>query len=337
MRKPYALLLPAFLLGLDCPRAQRQASTLEAMTRKATIIATIVVGTTERQGETLRVAFAPERYLRGRLATATVLRELDHRHCGSACRGLTRGARLVLFANEIQGRITPLGGSRGLVHLGRGELAAIEALLATQAAAPRIRLVAAQLDHAAPRVRDDAALALPLMAGLEDVDDATKSKIVQALRDELESDGTRMFGLLLATVRAAPRVAAAAAWQLRLDRQRRRLHGFAQRLLVRDLPARSVLDAAPPMPGTAHRRVLVARVLGALGAVAGPALEKLLAGSDDASRPEIVASLLAAGADARALETRLGRRVLQQATSTLAARGRARFRVIHRARDRGRR
>jgi hypothetical protein len=213
--------------------------------------------------------------------------------------------------------------------LENGEFTAIDALVRTREMAARIRLLAAHLGHRSPRVREDAALALPFMPGLEQVDPATKEVIGGALEvASREPDGPCTFGLLMTAARVLPAKGAETAWKLFLDRKRTRLHGFAERYLREQLPGPVMVGTAPVNTRDVKDRVRVARVLGhSRLREARVSLERLAMDERETVRFEAVSGLLRLGVDAKSLEAKVGRRLVATARAKLAP-PRPRFRAI---------
>ncbi|MFQ5503487.1 MAG: hypothetical protein ACE5F1_01670 [Planctomycetota bacterium] len=258
--------------------AQVQGATLEALCRRAPLVMRARVGSVQERAHELHVSLGPERIYRGRLDVPPLLRESRTRHCGSFLHGLSPGQRLFVFARVARGRLTPLGGRRGLVLMVPGARAAIEALLATTTPGERVRLLALQLASESSRVRTDAALALPRVPGLERTDRATRNRIGRALEESVQGRrGPELLALLLAAGRALPRTAAGVSWSLYLDEQRPELRPLAERLLLEQLPL-SLVAASAPSSSSPKARVRVARLLAASRAeAAAPLLRGMLA------------------------------------------------------------
>ena len=98
-----ALLIAVLQLLPSVASAQKQATTLEVLTRRAPVILRITVTTTQRRGNELVVAFAATEALRGKLTVAPVLREPFGRHCGGSCHGLAKGQELVKLGVFTEG------------------------------------------------------------------------------------------------------------------------------------------------------------------------------------------------------------------------------------------
>ncbi len=308
--------------------AQKQASTLERMTRTSDIIAHVSVRSTKEAGLQLETVLAVRKLMHGTHDGDIVLRELSQRHCGSACHGLDVGEQFMLFAARRGTKLVPIGGSRGLVAIHPGTLAAITRLLETHGTKERLALLTTQLADNDTRVREDAALALPTLRGLEGLGDVQAKQLRAALATSARGKDGRLPCLLLAAVRAVPRDAARTAWRIFADPTSRRIAPLAASVLLqapRPIMLGTIdLNAFPKEPDRVHLAELLAKA----GRTARPSLERLLRDKHRSVQTAATAALLELGTSARTLQARVGAAVLGQAQASLAARSKRRFRAI---------
>jgi hypothetical protein len=243
--------------------SQESASTLEHMTLKAELVAQARVAQIVESRGQRAVHFDQVAVRRGELAGTVVLREASRNHCGAALVGLQQGERYWLFLDRGQGLWQARGGSRGIVRSGPVVSSAIESLLKVTGAS-RLRVIAGHLSSPDPRVRKDAALALPRMAGLESAEASVRASIRTQLMAEFAAggEGSRFVSLLFALKRSEPQRAATFAWSLVADGKRKNLQRPARHLLLRELPAKLTADTAPaPSSEDGARNLRIASVL----------------------------------------------------------------------------
>lgn len=215
--------------------AQKQATTLVALTARTPLVLRVRVQNRDIDAERVQLRLSLVESLRGTPTVPLVLQEIRARHCGSACHGLDAGAKLILFGSERDGRLYVRGGARGLVHETPERLAAIRALLGAKDATTRTKLVVDLLGERDPRLVEDASLALPTLPGLEKLDATSTAKVTQAIQKALKSPSVRLYGLLLAGARATPVAAATTAWTLWYDDAMAGWHGLAREVLVAEV------------------------------------------------------------------------------------------------------
>ena len=324
------LLASAFVFVTAAPAtAQKQATTIEQLTRRAPLVFRIRVVRNHAVGRRIELRFEVLESLAGKLSVEPKIVEPLARHCGSACHGLNAGQRLVLFAELVRGSLRPIGGARGLVHVGRGELAVIRALLRERDASKRLSLVGAQLQHPSARVREDAALSLAHMPGLEKANVAFKAQLQAALQRSLTENSIQIYGLLTASIRAAPERAAETAWSLVLETKRRGLESLGRRVLLKEVDARYALASAPLAAASVSSRLRVARLISDLASplARGP-LERLARDRTPDVRSEALIGLLDLGVRPTGLVKSYGAREVQGAVAERIQRRKKRFRAI---------
>ena len=327
---PALLLAGGFALVAAAPAAaQKQATTIEQLSRRAPLVLRIRVTQNRAVGRRIELRFAVLESLRGKLGVDAKLQEPLQRHCGSACHGLSSGQELVLFGQVTRGRLRPIGGSRGLVHVGLGELAEIRKLLAERDAAKRLAIVTAQLQHRSARVAEDASLALSQMPGLEKASAALKARVRVALQRSLNENGIQVYGLLTAAMRSEPAHAAEAAWSLVLETKRRGLTSLGRRVLLKEIASEHTLSTAPLSANAASSRTRVARVLAELATPkARSALETLARDRIADVRNEALIGLLGLGLQPAGLARSYDEREIQTALAERRQRQSKRFRAI---------
>ncbi len=308
--------------------SQKQATTLERLTKSTPLILHASIENVALANETLAVTFTPIEVLRGTLTSAARLVEPGHRHCGCALHGLKRGQRVLLFLDQRRSGLATRGGGRGIVMTDRGALDAVRALVKVTAVTARIGLLVNQLAHASPRVREDAALALPTLPRLETADQRSKTAISAALDSAAKTASPALVGLLIADARTTPDHAARVAWAIYLTANG--IAPLASRVLLEEIPVAATLRAAPL---TALRndvaRIRVARLLADTGAAtARPLVTQLLTTSNRTVRREAAVALLALGSTKAVVEKSVGKTLAGEAGRTLAIRKRKRFQAI---------
>ncbi|GEM_PF-5979339 len=275
-----------FLPGLLA--AQAEASTLEVLTRKAPLVLEVECGNPEVRGGFLRMPFRVIETIRGRLSAPPVFLEPASgtgRVCGGALAGLRKGDRLLAFLLERPRGPLPIGGARGLLPAKSAEARAARLLLSVKDPDSRIRLVLRQCGSDSPRVRADAAFALPSMPGWEKAGPDLRARLRAACGRMLRRRGDRVLGLSLlqALARSEPVQAANLSWTLLLSEKDRDLHAPLRAWMLRALPASVVLGAfrAPP-PAAREARRRAATLLRALPSPSGVRLARRLLGKDAA-------------------------------------------------------
>jgi len=220
---------------------QQQATTLFTLSNRADVIALATVSRNTDPSPALhRVEFRLDRALAGSLGATFTLTEQADRCCGRALVSTIPGQRHLLFLQRIGAILHPLGGERGLLRPNPRLLAHVERLLAATTPQLRQEALVGALDSPDPRVRMDAALALPSLPTLTN-DGDTIDKVLSALRRELPQGSTMLPSLLDVTVRVNPVAAASALTPIYLTTHRDDTSKLLRSTLCR-LPAERIRD-----------------------------------------------------------------------------------------------
>ncbi len=298
-RGSIAALATLLVVSVDTVRAQKQATTLFALAARTPLVLRARVQERREDGDRLRLTLTLVEALRGQAKVPLEISEGRAHHCGATCHGLEVGSELLVFADEYDGRLLVRGASRGLVHENAERTKLVRALLAPLDNAERLRLAIAAVASSDARIAEDAALALPTLPSLEQLEASDKARLRAALNVQLDSSSPALFGLVQAALRAEPSAAAAAAWRIWLDEDRGSWHGFAAEVLTREVQPQLCIDSLELASTTDQQRRRVASLFRETSSEArGDALLRQLASDDDERvRAEAVASLLLRGAD----------------------------------------
>ena len=165
-------------LGL---RAQQEASTLEELCRKAPFVATVRLSSLKESKISIEARFEATHWWKGERKGEILFAESSRAHCGSALRGLKTGKEYLVFFEARPTDVHLVGGQRGILVKTQAIESAVKALLLTRDSAARAPLLAAQLSDSNSRVREDAAMALANLPGLEASTTATRALILTHL------------------------------------------------------------------------------------------------------------------------------------------------------------
>ena len=327
-------ILAIFALLSSTP-AQKQASTLFALARRAPLVLRVQVEKSEHVAKRLRLQFKLIEALRGSPRNALLLEEALARHCGASCAGLEVGQALLFFGEEIAGKLHSRGAARGLVHETQARLAAVRALLAAKDDRQRLSLALSWLEDSDARIADDAALALPLLQGLEDLDTKDKLTLQTALTKTSPARPSRLYGLLLATTRAAPDFAIDRSLKLWFDHSKQGWHGLAQAVLLQEVARSKLVTQLSKAKLDVVQRARTAELFYGDNTARRDAsttqfLRRLAHDDSPSVRREALATLLEAGSKPAELGPAIDRRSLTEARALLRERQstRPRFRAI---------
>lgn len=185
---------------------QDEASTLAWMLDHADVVSIAGVRAVRTEpGAMVRVTLRLERHLAGQGPDLVTLEEPDGHGCGRALLGLVPGQRVLACLRRRGDAFVPCaGGGRGLPLATPALVQHAQELLAADPRA-RVQVLLAALSASDARIREDAALALPLLAGLEDGDDAARAAVVAALTDAIPTSARTVPSLLIAGARVGAR------------------------------------------------------------------------------------------------------------------------------------
>ena len=296
--------------------AQQEASTLEELCRRSRFVATARLAEQHETQTSHEARFVASRWWKGERKGDLTFTEAARVHCGSALHGLETGKDYVLFFEARGTRLRVLGGRRGLLLRSKDIEAAIQAMLNTSDPAARARLLAVQLSHEDRRIREDAALALANLPGLEASSPETRKLLLKHLDLEIQArTPSRLDSLLLASSRIDARGSAERAWTLALDERHAERSSLGREVLLRKIGSETTLTTVPMTRARTHRsRLLLLEVLtGTRSPRALPWVEKLLTPKDPVLQREVAISMLTLGSKPRELSKVLGKELVLQA------------------------
>ena len=324
------VLLPALAVpGLVS--AQDEATTLARLVDRSDHVATVrplSIGTVEAELRSIR--FVVTRTLKGAPGSEITLAEPAMHGCGRALYGVIPGVVYLAFLVDREAGVRLTASSaRALLTVEPGLVPHVAALIATPSGAPRTNTLSRAFDSSSPRVRVDAALALAIAPGLDQVDTTGRGACVNALSRALNGASQELLPLLTVARRmhlseAVPDLVTAA-----LDTPRgdwRKL--FASSAAEADPEVASAFLAANlPRDAAGRDRAMV--VLSHLE-VAGsePALRALLASEHRRHVVFATTMLMRLGSSTKDLEPAVPPDVLLEAERAKAAPGRPSFRNL---------
>lgn len=293
--------LLAFLALIPGPLvAQDLATTLDALCRRPTVVVRVrALSNREAAGRTI-VRLSVVEALRGTATETVELVEPAGRACGRALGGVIPGAGYLAFLDPTATDLAATS-SRALVALEPGLVAHVRELLAGTDEA-RVERLAASLEHASPRIRGDAALALSIAPGVEHASPAARRAMLTALAHALPRADARVAPLCSVAGRLGGEDVADLLVPWFLGGDLPALDRLVLRTLARLEPhvVAHRIPRVPPRRATADRIVRLARQLTPEQAI--PILSAL-AGSDAprGARVAAAAALLDFGAEAATL------------------------------------
>ena len=195
-----AALAALFAAIANLTPAQKAGTTLVGLADRAdTVVVARVVRASDPDPMTRAWTFVRQETLRGSAPAAFELREPSGRACGRALQGLLPGQRLLLFLSTNGGATGSLDlvarSSRTAPLASQATVGHVRALLRTTDPHGRARLLVGALTHPEPRIAEDAALALPTLAGLDRLTAAERAPIVSALRNAAANEAATLPSL----------------------------------------------------------------------------------------------------------------------------------------------
>lgn len=312
-----------FALTPLCLRAQQEASTLEELCREAPYVATARLTAIETSKTQILARFSVGSWHKGERKGELVFTETTRTHCGSALHGLKKDQDYLLFFETTGTQLRILGGARGIVVRTEARWSAVKALLVIRNPAARARLLAGQLASSDARIRQDAALALADLPGLETSSKETRNLLLTHLDQEIQrTNSSALCSLLLANSRVDAHKTARRAWKLAIDAEHDQQSGLGRTVLLRNIGTKIMLSQVPLTSATTHgSRLLLLKALEETRSPgAMPWAEKLLLHKDLILQREATVTLLALGSTPRSLARRVGKELVKQAESLRAAR-----------------
>lgn len=299
-------------------QAQDQASTLSRLVDRSEVIAEVsVVAVTDPDALHHRVVFATGRRLKGEAPAVFPLTESAGNGCGQALHGMVPGMSMVAFLVWDGGgmRLTNPG-SRCLPTATPVLVDHVRTLVGTKDR-ERVELLCAALSSPDPRVRRDAALTLPILAGLERADEAARADVLSALPIFLDRRDAAAAELLVAVARLRLQGAADVLVPRYLEGRDAGLAALMREAIapLGDAAVRAVTASVPADSAGQERAVDL--LSGVMTAEAGQALIGMLAGSGRAVRVRIASALLARGVQAQELSGLVGDPITRQARARL--------------------
>ena len=212
--KLLSICVPLVLSALTATvAAQDTASTLLRLTDRAAAIGQVKVLASHVDRDHVRhVVCKTIRTLKGTLLPTFTLHEADGRICGSALHGLLPGTGVLVFLGRNPSGRGPsergpsaseliLPNPRAVVLLHPEVNKHITSLLRARSPKDRVALLTSALSARHPRVRQDAAFALPLLAGLSGAAAADRDRILVAMRAAIATDSKSGASLIRAAQR----------------------------------------------------------------------------------------------------------------------------------------
>ncbi|HHI81496.1 MAG TPA: hypothetical protein ENK02_16155 [Planctomycetes bacterium] len=293
----------AFLAMASILPAQRELGTLEHLSRKAGYVLVTKVSRSWIEGERRFVRFQVRDKLKGRFGDNLVLSEAapmgnkEQRYCGSGIAFLSRQKTYLLFLAGSEQDPRLLAGGRSIVEDSPSRRAAVAALLRTKDPRGRARILVSQLGAQDRRIAEDAALALPILPGLERSDPGTQGILRASLENRLRSNKRDLitFALLRAMARLDPQRAAGSAWRLALDPKSGALGDYSRFLLRRSLPIAATLRSLPRPRDAATRAQVIDLLAATRNKAVIPALLSLAKQAAPKERVKTSAILLGLG------------------------------------------
>jgi hypothetical protein len=290
--------------------AQATASTLLRLSHASTI-AEVKVLAVQVDHQVRQVVFKTLHALKGSPPRTFTLQEADARMCGSALHGLVPGIGLLAFLDHgAQGTKLALPSPRALAPLNPEIRAHVLALLKVGTGSP-VQLLTKALSAHDPRVRQDAAYALPLLRDLPQADPADRTRILASLRLALAGHEKRTASL----IHTAQRLRLSAAVDSLLPHYLAATRPDLEPLLVNaiaDIDAgAAVRNLARAMPVRRQQQRRAVQLLARCsGRDATACLQELLTARDHGVQTHAAAALLEDGHSAEDIRKQAGARVL---------------------------
>lgn len=184
-----AFLLPTFAA------AQDQATTMARLSQKADVVVRATVTSSVHPTAQLhQLTLQPNQVLKGQLGASFTLTEPAGKCCGRSLFALAVGDTRILFLKRLGPTLHTLGGGRGVLAVTPDLLTHVQALLAAPTTNATGHLLAASVNHAEPRIADDAALALATLPNLS-LTPMERSAVVSSLLQSVQRGWTRTAAL----------------------------------------------------------------------------------------------------------------------------------------------
>lgn len=312
-----------FAMATPGLRAQQEASSLEELCRRSPYVATARLTSIEIGKTQIVARFSVGSWHKGERKGELLFTETSRAHCGSALHGLKKDQDYILFFESRGTQLRILGGARGIIVRTEALWSAVKALLLIRDPASRARLLAGQLTSGDPRIREDAALALADLPGLEGSSRETRTLLLAGLdRESQRKSSSTLCSLLLANSRVDARRTAQRAWKLAIDEKHETLSSLGRAVLLRNIGTEIMLSQVPLASASTHgSRLLLLKALEETRSPrAMPWAEKLLLQKDPILQREATVTLLALGSPPRSLARLVGKDLVLQAESLRAAR-----------------
>ena len=304
-----ALLLPAFV------QAQDQASTMALLCQKADVIVRgTITGSHYPTAQLHQLTIRTDQVLKGNVSAQFVLTEPAGQCCGRSLFALTVGESRILFLKRIGPILHTTGGGRGVLAATSDLLAHLQSLLAANTTSALGHLLAANLNHAEPRIADDSALALATLPSLS-LTVTERSTVIASLKNSVQRGLTRTAALADITARLSDAAAVDSIMPIYLNAARE----DQARLLCNALkrcPAEIVADRLPMFVGKVRRsNMRAAKLLTNLPSItAHAAMTNLLQRPNHPQvQMQLCEGLLAAGVSAASLQPMVPEVVLKLA------------------------
>lgn len=305
---------------------QDTASTLYRLTRATTIAEVKVLGVQVDQ-QVRHVAFKTLRALKGSPPATFTLHEADGRMCGGVLHGLVSGSGMLAFLDhDATGTRLTLPSPRALVPLHADVRDHVKALLS---ATSHVQLLTDALSARHPRIRQDAAYALPLLRNLPRANGRDHDRILAALGTAMAARDKSGASLILAAQRLRLPGAVDTLLPHYLSGSQRGLEKLLLEAIAGidgDKAARRLAKAMPSRPR--QQRLAVQLLARCRGGEARRCLRQLLVSRDNDVQNHAAAALLDQGHSADDIHARAGRKVLETGRQLLRRSNRLRFRSI---------
>jgi len=306
--------------------AQATASTLHRLTR-ANTIAEVKVLAVQVDRQVRYVVFKTVRSLKGSPPATFTLRDVDGRMCGSVLHGLVPGSgRLAFLDHGAEATKLTIPSPRALVPLHAEVRDHVTALLSTES---RVHLLTKALAAKHPRVRQDAAYALPLLRDLPRAGGDDRDRILVALRTAIGANDKSGASLVFAAQRLRLSAAVDTLLPHYLAGSQRGLDNLLVAAIAGIDSDRAVRRLAKAMPTRPEQQRLAVRLLTRCGGGdARRCLQTLLTSRDAEVQTSAAAALLGHGHSADDIRERAGREVLDAGRQLLKRSNRLRLRSI---------
>ncbi|MFM1871857.1 MAG: hypothetical protein RL398_1279 [Planctomycetota bacterium] len=278
--------------------AQEQATTLAEACRRADAIAVVeVVAATDPSPDWHRLVLRVDERLAGTIPSQISVLEPAGACCGRSLFALAVGDRRLVFLTRAGNGWHPFGGDRGVLPVENELVTHVRALLASDDAAARSRLLARALVDRNPRIARDAALALAASGNL-DLGPVEDAAVATALREAVDAGHTTTPSLLDIALRRGTPALLEATFAAYLAAPRDDQAAGLRIGLARHAPeAAAAAAVAQSASDDARTQIRVAELVAALpaDAAAAPLRALLTSRSHPRAQLHLVEAMLAAG------------------------------------------